>query len=366
MRIPILWLAAALPNLVAGLPARAVEIEWVVVGDPGNPPDDAITAPRLCFEAVSGFGSVTQEYRIGRTEVTRSQYTAFLNAVATEADPNGLYDIQMTDGGAGISRTSNPPYVYVVAAGSEDLPVGAIDYYDTLRFANWLHNGQPSGPQSDATTEDGAYALHGSNPLPVTREPGALFFLPSEDEWYKAAYWDADLGEYRLFPTDSDDPPTLGPPSDAPNSANYGDCQTGVGCNPAQAVGDVTDVGAYTASGSPHGTFDQGGNLWEWSEDLFEPEPNADLDLSCPFWHAVTRGGAWNRGQNDLRSVVRTPTALDVCCSTGFRVAATPVPEAPFTLGAFTSLASLRLLRRVGAGRSGAARRPSTPGSPTA
>jgi formylglycine-generating enzyme required for sulfatase activity len=347
---------ALLAASFASARGSALEIDWVTIGDPGNPPDDTVANSRLCVGGESGFGSVAERYRIGRTEITRGQYAEFLNAVASAADPNGLYDIRMVDGGAGISRTADPPYVYAVAPGNQDLPIGAVGYYDTLRFANWLHNGQPSGPQSDATTEEGAYALHGSNPTPLTREPDALFFLPSEDEWYKAAFYDPSLGAYRLFPTHSDSPPTLGPPTNAPNSANIGCCTSGVGCNVVEAVCDVTDVGSYPASASPLGTLDQAGNLWEWTEDLFEPEPNVDPTLSCPFWYALTRGGAWNRGQNDPRSTVRTPTALDVCCSAGFRMASR-VPRRRCGLG-FELALPLALLGRI---RGRRLRRPRSP-----
>ena len=48
---------------------------------------------------------------------------------------------------------------------------------------------------------------------------------------------------------------TCAAPSATPNTAN---CEV--------AVGGPTDVGAYTLSASPYGTFDQGGNVSEWNE----------------------------------------------------------------------------------------------------
>ena len=139
------------------------------------------------------------------------------------------------------------------------MPVIFVSWYDALRFANWLHNGQGSGD-----TETGAYTLDGgtltpSNGLSITRNAGALWFLTSEDEWYKAAYHQNDgvTANYFDYPTGSDTAPIAEPPAGGSNSANY------------EQVFDVLTVGgAYTASDSSYGTFDQGGNVWEWNESL--------------------------------------------------------------------------------------------------
>ena len=63
-------LAAMIVFALAGSLAIAVEISTVPVGNAGNLQDD------------TGFGAVAYNYRIGTTEVTNAQYTAFLNARA--------------------------------------------------------------------------------------------------------------------------------------------------------------------------------------------------------------------------------------------------------------------------------------------
>jgi hypothetical protein len=70
--------------------------------------------------------------------------------------------------------------------------VDFVSFWNALRFANWLHNGQPRGLQDETTTEDGAYTLTPTGIVnnTITRNPGAVVFLPSENEWYKAAYYD--------------------------------------------------------------------------------------------------------------------------------------------------------------------------------
>jgi formylglycine-generating enzyme required for sulfatase activity len=81
--------------------------------------------------------------------------------------------------------------------GSADKPITYVSWGDAARFSNWLHNGQPglggpAVPQNSDSTEDGAYRLNGAVTdaalNAVTRSDGAKWFLPTEDEWYKAAY----------------------------------------------------------------------------------------------------------------------------------------------------------------------------------
>lgn len=129
-------------------PAHAeVTIDWVTVGDPGN---GCETQSAGCF------GGVADAYRIDKHEVSNAEYTEFLNAVAA-TDPNGLYNTSMGTLFVGITQTgSSGSYSYSTLAGRGDMPVNYVSFYDSLRFANWLHNGQPTGAQDITTTEDGA------------------------------------------------------------------------------------------------------------------------------------------------------------------------------------------------------------------
>src|SRR5580765_8170612 len=81
----ILALYAAGALVVASLPAFAITIDTVPVGNRGNANDPATG---------NLYGGVAYDYRIGTTEVTVGQYTAFLNAVAA-TDTYALYDTQM-------------------------------------------------------------------------------------------------------------------------------------------------------------------------------------------------------------------------------------------------------------------------------
>src|SRR5690606_17825042 len=100
-------------------------------------------------------------------------------------DPNGLWHRLMGRQGSILREGEPGSYSYSIDPRMlEGLPVGGINIWRAARFANWLHNGQPTGPQGPETTEDGAYTL---TPEAIennswVRNPGARFFLPSVDE----------------------------------------------------------------------------------------------------------------------------------------------------------------------------------------
>ena len=263
------WLLV-LVSLVFALDARAVTIDWAAVGNPGNAPDTATN----CYAA--NCGAVAEVYRISKYEITNAQYAAFLNAVAVPDDPFGLYDSSMSIS-ALIDFTTGLIF-YFAPIGFENKPVTYVSFYDALRFANWLNNGQ-----GNADTETGAYTLLGGTATPsngrtVLRNPGASIFLTSENEWYKAAYYDPARTSYFDYPAGSNAVTACSTPSSRPNEANC-----------LGFVGGVTDVGAYTGSPSPSGTFDQGGNVWEWNDQL----------SFTPFDRFI-RGGYWGNNAGGL------------------------------------------------------------------
>ena len=205
--------------ILAMAPAASAEVafDWVTVGDPGNACD---TQPQGCI------GSVGETYRIAKFEVTNSQYAEFLNAVAA-TDTHGLYITTMGDpispGFGGITRSgSSGSFSYSTISGRENMPVNLVTFWDAARFANWLHNGQPTGAQDDTTTEDGAYTLTptGIANNTVARNAGAAIFLPSDDEWYKAAYYDPGVPTYYDYPAGTDSPTPCALPGPTANTAN--------------------------------------------------------------------------------------------------------------------------------------------------
>jgi hypothetical protein len=136
----------------------------------------------------------------------------FLNSVANETDPFGLYSPAM----ASIDSPLVPigfERFFELRAGFANKPVNQVSFYDALRFVNWMHNGQGNGD-----TETGAYTLVGGTPTPssVLFESGATLFLPSENEWYKAAYYDPSTASYFDYPAGSDIAITCSAPEATP------------------------------------------------------------------------------------------------------------------------------------------------------
>jgi len=321
---------------VGSIAMAEVNIETVPVGNPGNVGELSGQGAgdegpdRIC-------GAVHYDYNIGKYEVTAGQYTEFLNSIAG-VDTYGLYNAEMwsNDYGCKIERydgsgASGDPYQYRIAGDRADRPVNWLSWGDAARFANWLHNAQPSGAQNAGTTEDGAYYLNGATGnaalLAVNRQADWKWAITSEDEWYKAAYYSGSGGTYYDYPTGSDSVPTAETPLGGSNSANY-----------AWAVGNLTDAGAYMSSDSPYGTFDQGGNVWEWNEAIVY-ESSRGL-----------RSGSFGSGHGSiLLASARNyyfPPSLENSYI-GFRVS--QVPE-PATLG-LLALGGLAVLRRRSPGR---------------
>lgn len=174
----------------------SIGVNFLLVSDTNNSAD------------YTGFGSVAYEFYIGKYEVTNSEYVEFLNSVAVN-DANGLYVTNMNSSSyGGISRSGYPGnYSYSVKNNMDNKPVNFVNWFNCIRYCNWLHNGKPIGSQTASTTENGAYDLAQSN---IVRSNNALFFIPNENEWYKAAYYKSGSSNagYWTYATQSDTAPS--------------------------------------------------------------------------------------------------------------------------------------------------------------
>ena len=279
MKIQSLLTLAATSALITSASA-SITMDWVNVGNPGNAADPATG---------SLYGAVAYAYQIGKHEVTNSQYGAFLNAKGA-SNSGAIYNSSMT--GTGITQTgSSGNFSYSVTSGFENKPVVHVSWFDAARFANWMMNGQGGGDM-----ETGAYTLNGATSGIITANIGAQVYIPTENEWYKAAYYNAATTSYSLYPNGQDTITTA--------DANYGG-----------AVGSTTDVGSYTGDGSSYGTFDQGGNVWEWNDAVISGSSRG------------VRGGSFNNNENSLRASGRVNfDPSNGNSSIGFRVASVPEP----------------------------------------
>ena len=313
-------------------------IPTVDVGNPGNA--DASAANTTSGQSGAyGYGGVDYDFEIGTTEVTINQYVTFLNAVATSPSASfgiaTLWKSAMQDSAnvLAISRTTvNGLYNYQVI-GDGTRPISMINWYDAARFANWMNNGATVG----ASTETGAYNLNGATSGIFNRQPGATWFIPNENEWYKAAYYDPTMfggtGGYHLFANQSDvmSSHELG----VPGAANYSYPNAAGGSAPRINVyqGTVVKVSPTEAYDtiSYYGTYDQTGNVAEWTETINGLAP-------------VPRGGGWSYLVDTTSAAFHDSLASgSYSTGSGFRLATIPEPSAGgLLLLAMVSLAGAR------------------------
>ncbi|MDR1282755.1 MAG: formylglycine-generating enzyme family protein [Opitutaceae bacterium] len=243
-----------------------IDMAVVAVGYAGNEKDN------------TGYGAVSYGYYIGKYEVTNGQYVAFLNAVAA-TDTYNLYNVFMnTHVRGGITRLGEAgEYSYALKSSDWALkPVNFVSFYDAARFVNWLTNGQGEA----GTTEYGLYVFSSdgstlvSTPDHAEAAGGGGWVIASDDEWYKAAYYNPALnggnGGYTDYPWKGGEVPSLD--RCAVNGANF-----------SGGPGTVRDVGYYTNATTFFGTYDQGGNVLEWTDTVYSDDVSR-----------VMRGGAFN------------------------------------------------------------------------
>jgi formylglycine-generating enzyme required for sulfatase activity len=223
---------------------------FVTVGDAGNAND------------TNGFGGVSYVYQIGKYEITNNEFCEFLNAVV-KTDPYGIVDpyllrasIQSTNR-VGINRSGESGnYIYSVNANQGNKPYNMrVNWFVLARYCNWLHNGKPTGAPDSSTTEDGAYTLNGATTGWFLVNPGANYRIPSEDEWYKAAYYKGNglNSGYWNYSTQSDDPPST---IRADSTGNGIVPRTTVsGTSTPTATYNITVSGGIGGSGSVTQTF---------------------------------------------------------------------------------------------------------------
>jgi formylglycine-generating enzyme len=265
----------------------------------------------------TSFGAVTYNYNIGKYDITAGQFTEFLNAVAWYDDPHYLYiDSMSTSTGCGIVRTGSYGNYSYTTSKSPDLPVNYVNWAAAARFCNWLQNGQPTHvTQTTGTTETGAYTLGtaftSEEIATIRRNSGAIWVIPTEDEWYKAAYFNPADSTYFKYATSSNTLPSNSL-SSSTNGANF--------WNNVYTVPNtyLTDVGAFTSSASPFGTFDQNGDLSQWIEGAGYYPGTFRL-----------RGGSWGSVGGNLISTYRFPGdgASISTGDVGFRIVQLAIPE---------------------------------------
>lgn len=275
---------SSLPPAPAGVQTSTTYgIEFATVGAINNPSYPHLTAnwTGAQYER-QGRGSVSYEFRISRAEVTTGQWLEFFNTFAARSAPEtittllgGWHNLYEGPSWWGATRISDDPNSHTsqwalrtdVAAASM-IPVSGISWRTAAMYANWLHNDKNSDWSALLT---GAYdtTTWGRNPNgtftdSTTHLPGAKFWIPTLDEWTKAAFFDPNNtspGEngWRARVNNSDGLPIPGLPAQAGATTSTGLPQ------PAYFNPTVNDIplGVYEGAMSPWGLFDTSGGTSE-------------------------------------------------------------------------------------------------------
>ena len=271
-------------------PALAtVNINWTSIDNPVNTPDTAV----MRVDGTTGYGAVSYAYNIGTYDVTAAQYVEFLNAKGA-SNSAGIYKSIMGTGvypqGSNIIQSgSSGSYSYSVSSTYANMPVVGVTWFDAARFCNWLSNGQGSG-----SMETGAYTLSGATSGIIMANAGDQIRLPTEDEWYKAAYYNGASGTYSRFPDGRNDVGSA--------DAAYNPYASGL-------------VNVNYGTPSSYGVYGMGGNVYQWNDAVITDTTRG------------LRGGCWNLDYTVMQSNLRAHSVPSQNGAyVGFRVASL-VPE---------------------------------------
>jgi len=290
-----------------GSGANTFNIEFVTVGNPGNPADTT--------GQPSPAGSVPYEYRIGKYEISEQ-----------------MIEKASALGGLGITKDARGP----------DKPATSVDWFEAARFANWLNTSSGSAPAYkfvDIIGRDGQvvgtqFALWqptdpGYDPANRFRNTQAMYFLPSVHEWYKAAFYDPAAGVYYDYPTGSNAPPIAVASGTGPGTAVL---MQELSAGPA----DINSAGGL----SPYGTMAQAGNVHEWEETALDLHNDNTAE-----WRGA-RGVGWSAFASSSSASLRFSNLPEISGSAqGFRIASIipePTSAALFGIGLLGLLSSTR------------------------
>jgi len=235
----------------------------------------------------NNLGSVSYTYQIKKYLITNNEYVEFLNAVAISSNSLSLWVSQMGDIAqrGGISRSGiSGLYSYASLANMGDKPVNFINWFCVARYVNWLSNGKPTGVPSNSTTEDGVYSLSGFI-IQGTGKPSKnnsnSYWIPTENEWYKAAYYDPNKGgtgaDYWTYSTKSDSVPT----------SVTADSVTGVANGPTN-LGCITPTPTPTQTLTPSNTVTPSVSLTKTPTGSVTQTPTKTSTLTVTATRTVT------------------------------------------------------------------------------
>ena len=331
------------------------DFQWVTIGAVGN-----VAYSGGPFDRLAGRGSVDYQYRMSRLEITSAQWLEFVNTFEALGDPYNFSGVissgivqDFSWGGPGVRYMLRPDIPNV-----ERVPVLGLTWLNAARYTNWLHNDK--APTLEAL-ETGAYdtstwgfqgPFNSRRTDEATHLPGARFWIPTLDEWMKAAHYDtnrfgAGQGGWWDYPNGTNDPLVAGLPG-------IGQTSAGLVLPPIEDPNYLHDpqrfipLGAYADVQSPWGLWDVSGGSLEWVEDWHSPEfPSSRILTGAPL-------GAPPFGSSEydlIYSITSSfPGSSGPSLAGGFRIASTVPAPGPLSLLLVGAVCFLPRRRRQGQG----------------
>ena len=295
-----------------GSGGNAFTIDFVNIGNAGNANDSGTTG---LFS--SPYGGVGYEFQMGTYEISEDMINK----------ANTLGGLLISKDTRGVNQAAT-----------------RVSWNEAARFVNWLNVSSGYAPAYNFAVQPGGEGYTGNEDLVLWtpsnggydasnryRNSSARYVLPSEHEWYKAAYYSGSGALYFDYATGSDVIPTAVASGTTAGTAVYAN----VSSSPA-AVNNAGGLSAY-------GTMGQNGNVWEWAESAIDGINNSSSE------NRAIRGGTCYNTENDLRSSNRVifyaPTYSDSFL--GFRVASVPEPSCTVLMISAGLLALARRRRRA-------------------
>jgi formylglycine-generating enzyme len=285
---------------------------FVPIGSPGNI-GDLTGTPTPDQTNGKGVGAVSYSYAIGKYEISEAMIDSY--------------------------NAANPGSVITKDVRGPNLPATDVTWNEAAGFVNWLNTSTGGSPAYKITSAGANSSLElwvpsdtlDFNPSNPFRSLRANFVLPDVNEWYKAAYYDPNLGSYFDYATGSNSAPFSVAAGSLPGTSVYGD-------QPMPT--EIENAGGL----SPFGTMAQSGNVWEWMET------ESDLANDDPEQFRIVRGGGWFNGPSFVSASFRDErVAIDGTSGIGFRVASLNLASIPEPSSLAFCLAGL--LRMLGSRR---------------
>ena len=290
-------------------------LDFVNIGNAGNVNDAAFDNTPPGYS--SPYGGVGYEYRMGTYEISEDMI----------AKANTLGGLLITKDTRGVNKAATN-----------------VGWNEAARFVNWLNVSSGYAPAYNFAVQPGGEGYTGNEDLVLWtpsnggydasnlyRNSSARYVLPSEHEWYKAAYYSGSGALYFDYATGSDVIPTAVASGTGAGTAVF----DGGG---ATVPADITQAGGLSA----YGTMGQNGNVGEWHESAFDGTNNLTTEFRA------RRGGSWDSSESNLRSSIRDANSPTTGLNNiGFRVASVPEPSSTLLMCSAGLLAIARRRRRA-------------------